>query len=53
MLAMPFERQAEAFVNQFLVDEDQVKQRSFTHAWEIAEHFGVPEEMVRIQGRLM
>ena len=53
MLAMPFERQAEEFAYHFLVDEEEVTRQGFTESWEIAEHFGVPEEMVMIQGRLM
>ena len=53
MLAMPFERQAEEFAYHFLVDEDEVTRQGFTESLEIAEHIGVPEEMVRTHWRLM
>lgn len=52
MLATPAEREAEEFAYQLFVDGDEVSELGLTEAWEIAEHFGIPEEMVRIQGRL-
>ena len=52
MLATPLEREAEDFAFQLYVDLDEVWREGLTTSWEIAEHFGIPEEMVRIQGSL-
>ena len=53
LLAEPHERQAEAFAYGLLVDETEALREGLTEAWQVAEYFGVPEEMVRVQGRLM
>ena len=52
MLTIPLEREAEEFAYALLVDEDEARRLGMTEAWEIAEHFGIPEEVVRVQGRL-
>ncbi len=51
-LAIPYEREAEEFAYVLLVNEQEATRASMTEAWEIAEHFGVPQEMVRVQGEL-
>ena len=51
-LAIPYEREAEQFAYALLVDEEEAAREGLGTAWEIAEYFGVPEEMVRVQGRL-
>jgi Zn-dependent peptidase ImmA (M78 family) len=53
LLPEPNERQAEEFAYGLLVDEAEARREGFTEAWQVAEHFGVPEQMVRVQGRLL
>ena len=36
-----------------LVDELEAAREGLSEAWEVAEYFGVPEGMVRVQGRLL
>jgi hypothetical protein len=36
-----------------LVDEIEALRAGLTEAWQVAEYFGVPEEMVRVHGRLI
>ncbi len=43
------EREAEDFAAGLLMDADEALAEGMTRAWEIAEYFGVPEEMVRLQ----
>ena len=43
------EREAEDYGLGLLMDEAEALEIGLTEAWEIAEHFGIPEEMVRIQ----
>jgi Zn-dependent peptidase ImmA (M78 family) len=50
LLADRLERQAEDFAWGLLVDEEEARRLGLREPWEIAEHFGVPEEIVR--GRL-
>lgn len=41
------EREAEEFAEALLVDEREASEQGLVQPWEIAEYFGVPEEMVR------
>lgn len=52
LLAIPVEQQAEDFAWGLLVNEVEAREMGLTTSWEIAEHFGIPEDMVRFQGRL-
>ena len=52
-LPLPWEREAEEFAHALLVDEDEALAEGFVYAWEVAEHFGVPPELVRVQARLL
>ena len=52
-LPRPWEREAEDFAHALLVDEDEALAAGFVYAWEVAEHFGVPPELVRVQARLL
>ena len=47
------ENQAEQFALHLLVDLEEGRAEGLETIQEIAEYFGVPVEMVRIQGRLM
>ena len=51
-LPRPWEREAEEFAHALLIDEEEALDAGFTHAWEVAEHFGVPGELVQVQARL-
>ena len=44
-----FEREAEDFARALLMDAREAVEARLTESWEVAEHFGVPEEMVRLQ----
>lgn len=44
-----FEREAEDFAGALLIDAAEAVEEGLTEVWEVAEHFGVPEEMVRFQ----
>ena len=48
-LANKYEREAEDFAHALLLDVGEVVERGFTHSWQVAEHFGVPEEVLRLQ----
>ena len=50
-LARGFEREAEDFTYGLLVDAGEAASAGLTHSWELAAHFGVPDEMVR--GRML
>ena len=50
LLAEPNERQAKAFAYGLLVDETEALREGLTEAW---QDFGVPDEMVWVQGRLV
>ena len=52
-LKAPYERQADDFARTLLVDDVEALDKGFVHSWEVAEHFGVPDELVRLQGRLL
>ena len=51
-LADKLERQAEEFAYDLLVNLDEARDEGLRTAPEIAAHFGVPVEMVGMQGRL-
>jgi len=44
-----FEREAEDFARALLMDVDEAMAEGLSELWEVAEHFGVPEEMVVFQ----
>ena len=48
-----FEREAEDFARALLVDEREAIAEGLVHSWEVAEHFGVPDELVRQQALLL
>lgn len=43
------EREAEQFAGSLLIDVGEAVEAGLRHSWEVAEHFGVPEDMVRLQ----
>ena len=51
-LAHRFEREAEDFACYLLLDVQEAIHAGLTESWEIAEHFGVPDELVRLQAPL-
>ena len=42
-----YEQEAEDFARALLVDEREAQQEGLVDSWEMAEHFGVPDEVVR------
>ena len=44
-----FEREAEDFARALLVDVDEAMAEGLSEPWEVAEHFGVPQEMAWLQ----
>ena len=48
-----YEREADEFAHALLIDAEEALAEAFVHSWEIAEHFGVPDEAVRLQARLL
>ncbi len=52
-LGDPIERQADAFALRLLVNPRDVIRENLHETWEIAEHFGVPEEIIRVQRILL
>ncbi|MCY4623401.1 MAG: ImmA/IrrE family metallo-endopeptidase [Chloroflexi bacterium] len=51
-LAGKVEREAEDFAQALLLDATEVVGEGLSEAWEIAENFGVPEELVLLQAPL-
>ena len=47
------EREADDFAHELLIDAEEALAEGFVHSWEIAEHFGVPGDAVRVQARLV
>ncbi len=45
--------QADEFAEALLIDLAEAFTQGHSDAWEIAEYFGVPEEMVRVQPGLL
>ena len=43
------EREAEDFTAALLMDVREALAAHLTESWEVAEHFGVPDQMVRLQ----
>ena len=52
-LPRPWEREADEFAHALLIDEVEAMDAGFVYAWEVAEHFGVPPEVVRVQARML
>ena len=52
-LADKLERQAEEFAYDLLIDLDEAWDEGLETAEEVAEYFGLPPEMVRVQGSLV
>ena len=50
LLGHRVEREAEEFAGALLMDGRETLEQGLVHPWEVAEYFGVPEEMVRLQG---
>ena len=48
-LGSKFEREAEDFARALLMDVGEAMEEGLSELWEVAEHFGVPEEMAWIQ----
>ena len=44
-----YEREAEDFARALLMDVDEAKEQGLRELWEVAEYFGVPEEMAWLQ----
>ena len=44
-----FEREAEDFACSLLLDAGEAVDAGLTESWEVAEHFGVSDELVRLQ----
>ncbi len=44
-----FEREAEDFARALLMDVDEAMAEGLSELWEVAEHFGVPQEMAWLQ----
>ena len=42
-----YEQEAEDLARALLVDEREARQEGLVDSWEVAEHFGVPDEVVR------
>lgn len=49
LLGHRVEREAEEFAGALLMDGREAAERRLVHSWEVAEYFGVPDEMVRLQ----
>ena len=47
-LGYKYEREAEDFACAFLIDAQEVVEAGLTESWDVAEYFGVPDEMVRL-----
>ena len=48
-----FEREANDFAHTLLMDGREAIKAGLTYSWEVAEHFGVPDEIVRLQSPLV
>ena len=44
-----YEREAEDFARALLMDVDEAMAEGLSELWEVAEHFGVPQEMAWLQ----
>jgi Zn-dependent peptidase ImmA (M78 family) len=52
-LVSRYEREAEDFALALLVDQNEAGEEGLRELWEVAEHFGVPEQMVVLQPPLV
>ena len=52
MLGWKLEREANDFAHALLMDGREAVREGLTCSWEVADYFGVPEEMVRLQAPL-
>ena len=52
-LGKPYEREAEDFALALLVDAQEAREEGLRELWEVAEHFGVPQELVVFQPPLV
>ena len=52
-LGKPYEREAEDFALALLVDGQEARDEGLRELWEVAEHFGVPQELVALQPLLV
>ena len=48
LLGHRVEREADEFAGALLMDGLEALEQGISHPWEVAEYFGVPEEMVRL-----
>ena len=48
-LARSFEREAEDFAYALLVDASEAAAEGLAHSWEVAEHVGIPDELVHLR----
>ena len=46
-LTQRYEREAEDFARALLIDEGEAQREGLVHSWEVAEYFGVPDELIR------
>ena len=53
MLGSKLEREANDFAQALLMDGREAIKAGLTCYWEVAEHFGVPDEIVRLQAPLV
>ncbi len=44
-----YEREAEDFARALLMDVDEAMEEGLSELWEVAEHFGVPQELAWLQ----
>ncbi len=47
VLANRYEREAEDFAHALLIDREEAIAEGLAHSWEVAAHFGVPDEVLR------
>ena len=53
MLGWKLEREANDFAHALLMDGREAMEAGLVYSWEVAEHFGVPEECIRVQAPLV
>ena len=53
VLACRYEREADDFAHSLLMDGREAMEACLTESWEVAEHFGVPDDMLRLQATLI
>ena len=53
MLGSKLEREANDFAQALLMDGREAIRAGLTYSWEVVEHFGVPDEIVRLQAPLV